>query len=307
LSYSIVLSHTTHTTHTPTTPSHTHHRPDTASVMLINGRYKLLKRIGSGAFGLIFSAKNVNTNEIVAIKLEPTAQMDTLTHEAAVLMKLSGIPGIPSLRYYGVPDHNRYMVIDLLGKSLQTVSSEYKKSVPFPLVQVYAKQMFQIIQAVHERGFIHRDIKPPNFMTGSCENNNSNNESSNTSDKLFIIDFGMSRTYIDDKTKKHRCNKLRTTGIIGTPRYISTNVHDGNEPSRRDDLISIMYVIIYLVKGRLPWKAAGSLESVAQMKKTILPEELFSDMPGSYLDIFNYLCRLSYEEAPNYSYIIDNL
>ena len=304
MSYSIVLSHTTHIPR----HHHTHHRPDTTtSVMLINGRYKLLKRIGSGAFGLIFSAKNVNTNEIVAIKLEPTAQMDTLTHEAAVLMKLSGIPGIPSLRYYGVPDHNRYMVIDLLGKSLQTVSSEYKKSVPFPLVQVYAKQMFQIIQAVHERGFIHRDIKPPNFMTGYCENNSSNNESSNTSDKLFIIDFGMSRTYIDDKTKTHRCNKLRTTGIIGTPRYISTNVHDGNEPSRRDDLISIMYVIIYLVKGRLPWKAAGSLESVAQMKKTILPEELFSDMPGSYLDIFNYLCTLSYEEAPNYSYIIDNL
>jgi len=272
--------------------------------MLINDRYKLLKRIGSGAFGLIFSAKNVNTNEIVAIKLEPTAQVDTLTHEAAVLMKLSGIPGVPSLRYYGVPDHNRYMVIDLLGKSLQTVSSEYKKLVPFPLVRVYAKQMFQIIQAIHERGFIHRDIKPPNFMTGS---NEKCNEFSNTSNMLFIIDFGMSRTYIDDKTKTHRCNKLRTTGIIGTPRYISTNVHDGNEPSRRDDLISIMYVIIYLVKGRLPWKAAGSLESVAQMKKIILPEELFSDMPSSYLDIFNYLCKMSYEETPKYSYIINNL
>ena len=271
--------------------------------MLINNRYKLLKRIGSGAFGLIFSAKNVNTNEVVAIKLEPTTQMDTLTHEAAVLMKLSGIQGIPSLRFYGVPDHNRYMVIDLLGKSLQTVSNEHKKSVPIEIVQMYAKQMVQIIQAVHQRGFVHRDIKPPNFMTDSVSNENENK----TSDKIFLIDFGMSRTYIDDKTKEHRCNKMRTTGIIGTPRYVSINVHDGNEPSRRDDLISVMYVLVYLVKGRLPWKAAASPESVAQMKKKILPEELFLDMPPSYLEIFKYLSTMSYEEAPKYSHIIDNL
>jgi serine/threonine protein kinase len=274
--------------------------------MLINDRYKLQKRIGSGAFGLIFSAKNVNTNEIVAIKLEPTAQVDTLTHEAAVLMKLSGIPGIPNLRYYGVPDHNRYMAIDLLGKSLQTVSSDHKKSVPIEIVRAYAKQMVEIIQAVHERGFIHRDIKPPNFMTGPSPGPSSN-ETEIKTDKIFLIDFGMSRTYIDDKTKAHRCNKMRTTGIIGTPRYVSINVHDGNEPSRRDDLISIMYVLVYLVKGRLPWKAAASPESVAQMKKTILPEELFLDMPPSYLDIFKYLCSMSYEEAPKYSHIINNL
>uniref|UniRef100_A0A6C0I2I1 non-specific serine/threonine protein kinase n=1 Tax=viral metagenome TaxID=1070528 RepID=A0A6C0I2I1_9ZZZZ len=273
--------------------------------MLINDRYKLQKRIGSGTFGLVFSAKNVNTNETVAIKLEPTAQVDTLTHEAAVLMKLSGIPGIPNLRYYGVPDHNRYMAIDLLGKSLQTVSSDYKKSVPIGIVGMYAKQMVQIIQAVHERGFVHRDIKPPNFMTGGINKNESNE--TETHDKLFLIDFGMSRTYIDDKTNAHRCNKMRTTGIIGTPRYVSIHVHDGCEPSRRDDLISIMYVLIYLAKGRLPWKAAASPELVAQIKKTILPEDLFFEMPSSYLEIFKYLCSMSYDEAPDYSYIIENL
>jgi serine/threonine protein kinase len=272
--------------------------------MLINGRYKLQKRIGSGTFGLVFSAKNVNTNETVAIKLEPTSQADTLTHEAAVLMKLSGIPGIPNLRYYGVPDHNRYMAIDLLGKSLQTVSSEYKKSVPVGIVGMYAKQMVQIIQAVHERGFVHRDIKPPNFMIGIKKNENNEDENS---DKLFLIDFGMARTYIDDNTNAHRSNKIRTTGIIGTPRYVSIHVHDGCEPSRRDDLISMMYVLVYLAKGRLPWKAAVSPELVAQMKKTILPEDLFFEMPPSYLDIFKYLCIMSYDEAPDYSYIIENL
>jgi hypothetical protein len=68
-----------------------------------------------------------------------------------------------------------------------------------------------------------------------------------------------------------------------------------------------MYVLVYLVKGRLPWKEAASPESVAQIKKTILPEELFLDMPSTYLDIFKYLCTMSYDEVPKYSHIIENL
>ena len=264
----------------------------------------MIRRIGSGAFGLIFSAKNVNTDEIVAIKLEPTAQTDTLTHEAAVLQHLSNIPGIPTLRYYGIPDHNRYMVIDLYDKTLQTVSYEYKKAVPVALVRAYALQMMQILSAVHEKGFVHRDIKPENFMI-KCAGN----------DTLYLIDFGLARTYIDSETKAHRANRIRTANadgkisVTGTSRYISPNVHEGNEPSRRDDLISAMYVISYLLKGSLPWKTSGSNESEAlsEMKKKILPEELFLGLPNSYVDIFKYLSSLHYDQNPDYAFILSNL
>jgi serine/threonine protein kinase len=217
-----------------------------------------MKRVGSGAFGLIFSAKNVNTGEIVAVKLEPITQTDTLTHEAAVLQHLSNIPGIPTLRYYGIPDHNRYMVIDLYDKTLQTISYEHKKAVPVALVRAYALQMMQILSAVHEKGFVHRDIKPENFMI-KC-------------DDLYLIDFGLARTYIDSETKMHRANRIRAANadgkisVTGTSRYISPNVHEGNEPSRRDDLISAMYVISYLLKGSLPWKTSGSNESDAHVE-----------------------------------------
>ena len=272
---------------------------------MINDRYKLLKRVGSGTFGLIFSAKNVNTDELVAVKLEPTLQIDTLTHEAAVLQRLAGTPGIPTLRYYGIPDHNRYMVIDLFDKTLQGVSFYYKKAVPVPIVRMYALQMMQIISAVHEKGFVHRDIKPENFMVKS------------DSELLYLIDFGLARTYIDGKDGKHRDNKQRlrlegasqcpTTTITGTARYVSTHVHDGNEPSRRDDIISAMYVISYLLKGRLPWKSCASNEALAEMKKNILPEELFLDLPASYVDIFNYACALSYDQKPDYEYIMKSL
>lgn len=271
---------------------------------MINDRYKLLKRVGSGTFGLIFSAKNVNTDELVAVKLEPTSQADTLTHEAAVLQRLAGTPGIPTLRYYGIPDHNRYMVIDLFDKTLQGVSFDYKKAVPVPVVRMYALQMMQIISAVHAKGFVHRDIKPENFMIKS-----------GSDELLYLIDFGLARTYIDGKTGKHRDNKqhlrLENAGsqsqITGTARYVSTHVHDGNEPSRRDDLISAMYIISYLLKGRLPWKSCASNEALAEMKKNILPEELFLDLPASYVTLFKYLSELSYEQNPDYAYIIQNL
>jgi casein kinase 1, epsilon len=270
---------------------------------MINDRYKLMKRIGSGAFGLIFSAKNVNTDEIVAVKLEPTAQADTLTHEAAVLQHLSGIPGIPTLRYYGIPDHNRYMVIDLYDKTLQTVSYDYKKAVPVALVRAYALQMMQILSAIHEKGFVHRDIKPENFMI-KCGDQT-----------LYLIDFGLARTYIDSETKMHRKNRIRAANadgkisVTGTSRYISPNVHEGNEPSRRDDLISAMYVISYLLKGSLPWKTSGSNDSEAliEMKKKILPEELFLGLPNSYVDIFKYLSSLPYDQKPDYAFILSNL
>lgn len=276
----------------------------TALVSMINDRYKLLKRVGSGTFGLIFSAKNVNTDELVAVKLEPTSQADTLTHEAAVLQRLAGTPGIPTLRYYGIPDHNRYMVIDLFDKTLQGVSFDYKKAVPVPVVRMYALQMMQIISAVHAKGFVHRDIKPENFMIKS-----------GSDELLYLIDFGLARTYIDGKTGKHRDNKqhlrLENAGsqsqITGTARYVSTHVHDGNEPSRRDDLISAMYIISYLLKGRLPWKSCASNEALAEMKKNILPEELFLDLPASYVTLFKYLSELSYEQNPDYAYIIQNL
>lgn len=260
----------------------------------------MIKRIGSGAFGLIFSAKNVNTDEIVAVKLEPTTQTDTLTHEAAVLQHLSGIPGIPTLRYYGIPDHNRYMVIDLYDKTLQTVSYNYKKAVPVALVRAYALQMMQILSAVHEKGFVHRDIKPENFMISA-------------NGILYLIDFGLARTYIDSETKMHRANRIRAANadgkisVTGTSRYISPNVHEGNEPSRRDDLISAMYVISYLVKGSLPWKTSGSNEALAEMKKNIQPEELFLGLPNSYVEIFKYLSSLPYDQKPEYAFILKNM
>ena len=276
-----------------------------APLSMINDRYKLIKRIGSGAFGLIFSARNVNTDEIVAVKLEPTAQTDTLTHEAAVLQHLSNIPGIPTLRYYGIPDHNRYMVIDLYDKTLQTVSYEHKKAVPVALVRAYAVQMMQILSAVHEKGFVHRDIKPENFMIKRRDGD----------DTIYLIDFGIARTYIDSETKMHRANRIRAANadgkisVIGTSRYISPNVHEGNEPSRRDDLISAMYVISYLLKGSLPWKTSGSNESDAlvEMKKKILPEELFLGLPASYVEIFKYLSALPYDQKPDYEFIVSKL
>jgi serine/threonine protein kinase len=193
------------------------------------------------------------------------------------------------------------MVIDLYDKTLQTISYEHKKAVPVPLIRKYATQIVHILSAVHEKGFVHRDIKPENFMTKCADGT------------LYLIDFGLARTYIDSETKMHRVNKIHVANaegkisVTGTSRYISPNVHHGNEPSRRDDLISAMYVISYLLKGSLPWKTSGSNQALAEMKKNVQPEELFLGLPNSYVNIFKYLSSLPYDQKPDYAFILSNL
>lgn len=167
---------------------------------------------------------------------------------------------------------------------------------PHMIVMVkYLISMIEIICRVHEAGIVHRDIKPENFML--------------TVDKhLHIIDFGLSRFYMKgDKHVINTCDK----SIVGTMRYISTHIHDGDVYSRRDDIISIMYVAIYLVKGKLPWTGImpqrGELVSkedlVYAKKVTTTLTELCEDIPYLFQKLLDYSYSLGFEDKPDYSYM----
>jgi serine/threonine protein kinase len=96
-----------------------------------------------------------------------------------------------------------------------------------------------ILESIHKNYVIHRDIKPQNFMYRNGE--------------LFLIDFGLSTFYLDDN-KEH----IQTEHITGTPKYISYFIHDGCRPSRKDDLISLGYMYLWLCCGELPWENVQS-------------------------------------------------
>ena len=173
-------------------------------------------------------------------------------------------------------------------------------------VTQYLISMIQIIKRVHDAGVVHRDIKPENFMLSL---HSSEQKSSDDEKTLHIIDFGLSRFYM--KGDKHVINTYDKS-IVGTMRYISKHIHEGNVYSRRDDIISIMYVVIYLLKGNLPWTGLlpkkGDIRTKEELvydKKVITSsDELCEGLPTLFKKILDYAYSLEFEDKPDYSYMI---
>lgn len=173
-------------------------------------------------------------------------------------------------------------------------------------VTQYLISMIQIIKRVHDAGVVHRDIKPENFMLSL---HSSEQKSSDDEKILHIIDFGLSRFYM--KGDKHVINTYDKS-IVGTMRYISKHIHEGNVYSRRDDIISIMYVVIYLLKGNLPWTGLlpkkGDIRTKEELvydKKVITSsDELCKGLPTLFKKILDYAYSLEFEDKPDYSYMI---
>ena len=152
------------------------------------------------------------------------------------------------MHWYGQEGDYNVMVLDLLGPSLEDLFNYCKRRFTLKTVLMIADQMLSRIEYVHSRDFIHRDIKPDNFLIGT----NSKNSGKNDSSTVYIIDFGLAKKFRDSKTGKHipyRDGKELT----GTARYASVNTHLGIEQARRDDLESIAFVLLYFLKGSLPW------------------------------------------------------
>lgn len=262
--------------------------------IIIGKKYKIIEELGEGSFGKIFKALNLFTNEYVAIKIEKKINKSVLKLETNIYTKLKNIKGIPQLRYFGVEESFNYMVIDLLSESIEDLVKNRKLSLEFVLT--IAIETINILETLHNKFIIHRDIKPDNLMIGFKNNRN----------KIHLIDFGLSKYYIDEKGihKEIIYNKKLT----GTAKYASLNVLEGIEPSRRDDLLSLGYVLLYCLKGSLPWEnIEGENKEIKYEKikqaKNININELFKDLPYEFLSYMDYCSRLNYDETPNYKYI----
>ena len=261
---------------------------------MIANKYDLISKIGSGAFGAIYKGQNVRTGEPVAIKVEPLKhETNLLKNEARIYQYLKGGAGIPQVKWFGVDDANNYMVINLLGESLQHNINTYG---PFSLLNAISigVQMIERIKYVHECGLIHRDVKPDNFLFGLNEQR----------ERLYIIDFGFCK----------KCNPPPTppkkmTSILGTPNYISISVHDYIEPNKYDDLESILYTIMYLYYGKLPWDTPGiTTDEIRNMKHAVLYGTCTATTPKIFTQFASIIstCREKSSE-PNYQSLLDLL
>ena len=263
----------------------------------IGKKYLIQKKIGGGSFGEIFLGNHIITKEEVAIKLEPTTQRPAqLLNEVQIYKKLSLGVGFPQVKWNGLEGSYNVLVLDLLGQSLGDLLKSNGNKFPLRTVLIIADQLLSRLEYIHEKGFLHRDIKPENFVLGIGTNKNT----------IYVIDFGISCSYINYQTKTHIPFK-EGRPFNGTARYSSINSHFGIESSRRDDLESLAYLLIYFLKGSLPWQGIkednknSKQDQIGLLKKSIPIDELCLNIPSEFLTFLHEIRRLEFTDKPNYS------
>ena len=258
---------------------------------LINKKYRVLEKIGEGSFGFIYKGENIRTRELVAIKVESIEkELKLLKNESVIYQYLNNIQGIPIVKWFGKDETSYYMVLNLLGESLESI----KNNLTFSLTNVLqiGIQVIILLKTIHDKGLVHRDIKPDNFLLGL----NSQRK------RIYIIDFGLCKSYMTND--EHNPVK-KTNNLIGSLTYASINTHNCIELSRRDDMESLGYMLIYFYLGKLPWQDLSS-ENVNVIQKLKQDITIHDKLPQILVNYIKYVRCLEYEEKPNYFLIIDN-
>ncbi len=268
---------------------------------MIGYNYTLGKIIGHGNFGEIRLGQNVYSKEHVAIKMESvTNRTRQLQLEYRFYKTLSNVVGVPRVYYFGPYSHQNVLVLDILGPSLQDCFILCNRRFSLKTIIKIAIQLITRIECIHSKHIVHRDIKAENFLLGLHNTPNRNT--------IHIIDFGISKYYIDSNTAEH-IPYSDQRNIIGTAIFMSINAHFGREHSRRDDLEALGYMLVYFLRGGLPWQGLKAetikekCNKICNAKVSISLEELCDGFPNEMVMYLNYVRQLDFIETPDYNYL----
>ena len=257
--------------------------------------------LGTGGNSTVYlcKRKDQESNKKYAMKFSERMKNsgeNPLKLEYKIMKYLVGGIGIPKVYYLGKENNSSYLVMQLLGKSVEEVFKSKNNKFSKEFFKNVANQMISRIEFLHSKGFIHCDIKPENFVFGR----------DNNSSTIYLIDYGLAEPYINFKTGEHKkyCDKI---GHKGTLNYCSLNSHIGASLSRRDDLESLAYCLIYLWCGKLPWIKGMSNETYSEQimnsKMELCSAANERNIPKNLLEFLDYSTKLKFEQLPDYRYL----
>jgi serine/threonine protein kinase len=264
--------------------------------LVLGGKFLLKWRIGSGSFGQICLAIDNESGAEVALKLEPSrTRSPQLQHESLIYRELEGGVGIPQFFWFGQEARFSILAMERLGESLEDLLVRMGHPFSLKTVLMIADQTIARIQFLHQRNFVHRDVKPDNFLMGLGTNQGI----------VYVIDFGLSCKY-RDSVCGHHIPLTEHNSLIGTARYASISAMKWLAIARRDDLESLGYVFIYLLKGSLPWQGlpvkeeGAKMAKILAMKMSISSENLCEGLPREFVSYFQMVGKLRFHEEPDY-------
>ncbi|KAL4354225.1 hypothetical protein GQ457_06G020140 [Hibiscus cannabinus] len=272
--------------------------------------YKIDKKLGKGGFGQVYVGRRVSGGSDrtgpdaieVALKLEHRNGKGCNygpPYEWQVYNSINGCYGIPGVHYKGRQGDFYILVMDMLGPSLWDVWNSLGQSMSPNMVACIAVEAISILEKLHLKGFVHGDVKPENFLLGQ--------PGSADEKKLYLIDLGLASRWKDAHSDKHVDYDQRPDVFRGTVRYASVHAHLGRTGSRRDDLESLAYTLIFLIKGRLPWQGyQGDNKSFMVCKKKVgtSPELMCCFCPAPFKQFLEVVINLKFDEEPNYAKLI---
>uniref|UniRef100_A0A1I7T2M3 non-specific serine/threonine protein kinase n=1 Tax=Caenorhabditis tropicalis TaxID=1561998 RepID=A0A1I7T2M3_9PELO len=253
-------------------------------------------KCGTGGYGVVHKGKLLHEGKLVkvAVKLQKVASDRKSSGIEVNFYKESNtwenvcIPKM--LHHMDTEEDGIIIVMERLGPSLKTLNPG---RFTMKTILMIADQVISILEGFHDKGYLHRDIKPQNFVIDK------------TYTKIFMIDFGHCEKFLDDEGKHKKEGECFQ--VVGTPRYMSVHAHTGLQQSRKDDLLSFIHVLMFLYRGRLPWQDVNQEDSsqtpyavkVCEMKQDTIPD-LLTEMGSPFNDIYWQLMELAFDERPKY-------
>lgn len=260
----------------------------------LNSQYHQFSKMAKGSFSDIFTAKSMKDGSLVIVKA-PKKTVHShieISKEAIFLLKLQSCNFVPKVLYLQANEECEALVLEKLGNSLEQLKQNYN-NFSLKTTVIIAIQMLSILEKIHSFGILHRDIKPSNILTGNKGNNS----------QIFLIDFDIAASF----SNEFACTASNQGEIfIGTKFFASRKAHKGGCLSRKDDLESLLFTLIYLYQGKLPWCQSNcGILALGDLKNQILKGKFFAGLPKEFGCFFEYLEKIDDATIPDYEYLRD--